>query len=79
MQINGTVNKPALESLLVRVSTHICKNPGTSLDRLQRKFEPALLPQWTRELLEVWFGREVNVFCDFVLIRGFFFLHSRFY
>ncbi|XP_065212639.1 general transcription factor 3C polypeptide 1 [Planococcus citri] len=53
IQINGTINQSGLESLLVRVLTHVAKNPGVSLFDLQCKFEPALLPQWTRELLEI--------------------------
>lgn len=53
IQINGRINKPALESLLIRVLTHISRNPGISLYHLQRKFEPALIPLWTRQLLEV--------------------------
>lgn len=55
IQINGSINQSGLESLLVRVLTHVAKNPGISLYDLQRKFEPALLRQWTRELLEVSF------------------------
>ncbi|GLH04289.1 Uncharacterized protein GBIM_10026 [Gryllus bimaculatus] len=53
IRINGTLNRRVLDRLLGAVLGHAMYQPGQTLHSFGRRFQPALQPVHTRELIEI--------------------------
>lgn len=53
MKIDGSLNRRVLDRLLGSILAYIMQRPGLSLAEVGNHFSPALLPFYTRELIEI--------------------------